>query len=162
MTQSVRTFHFGICGSRPSGEIQNEAVTEAAQSGTLQIMVDWSGSCVRQALEEAWHTVKNELPKIVETYHVTDVSISSFDEDGWSPTRLKELPMPVLNLPARQKPNPTEWDSFPQHPRGRTRRRRRRVAQSENGRAGSVSKGSLRHACPSPIPVGVARADAPE
>ena len=34
-------------------------------------MVDWSGSCVRQALEEAWHTVKNELPKIVETYHVT-------------------------------------------------------------------------------------------
>ena len=78
----------------------------------LHIYIDASGSCVRAPMEEAWHTLKAELPAIIETAHVAHLTISHFDADGWCPRQVAELALPRLNTPPRPPANPTEWESF--------------------------------------------------
>ena len=38
-----------------TGGAETSRITESASFGTLQIVIDWSGSCVQPALEEAWN-----------------------------------------------------------------------------------------------------------
>jgi hypothetical protein len=61
---------------------------------------------------EAWATVKRELPELVEQYGITQLGIWQFDEDGWSPRRLREMPLPAMQVPARRQVPGTEWASF--------------------------------------------------
>jgi hypothetical protein len=82
------------------------------QAASLHIYIDWSGSLTRPAMEEAWTTIKEELPQIAEHHRVSSLEISRFDEDGWCPERLIELQLPVFTEPARVKLAATEWDSF--------------------------------------------------
>ena len=77
-------------------------VIEPSQLGSLEIVIDWSGSCVHTALEEAWNTVKNELPSILGS-EPDRLRLNRVDEDGWSPRPLTEISLPVFNLPERQK-----------------------------------------------------------
>jgi hypothetical protein len=78
----------------------------------LHIMVDWSGSCVRPAMEECWLTLRRELPCLIESLNAGRLTLWSFDEDGWCPKRLGEISLPVLNLPPRRDTTAGEWDSF--------------------------------------------------
>src|SRR2546427_840994 len=64
-----------ICGSGCATAMKSASVPEtaaapdtsaAASAATLNTFVDTSGSCVRPALVEAWHTVRKELPELVE------------------------------------------------------------------------------------------------
>ena len=75
-------------------------------------MIDWSGSPVRTALEECWSNVRRELPGLIEVRRVDHLTLWSFDEDGWCPKRLKEIPLPVFNPPGRREQSAGEWDSF--------------------------------------------------
>ena len=81
-------------------------------AATLHIYIDWSGSLTRPALEEAWNTIKEELPQIAEHHRVSALEVSRFDEDGWCPERLIEIQLPIFTEPARVKLASSEWDSF--------------------------------------------------
>ena len=61
---------------------------------------------------EAWTTVKRELPEIVEEHGITRLTIWQFDVDGWSPRRLREIPLPALQVSPRRQVPGTEWASF--------------------------------------------------
>jgi hypothetical protein len=98
---------------------QTSTQPKAEPAASLHIYIDWSGSLVRPALEEAWNTIKEELPRIAEHYRVRSLEISRFDEDGWCPERLIEIQLPIFTEPARVKLASSEWDSFCQHPRRR-------------------------------------------
>jgi len=74
--------------------------------------VDTSGSCVRPALTEAWDTVRQELPEIVEQHGITQLNIWQFDIDGWSPRHLREIPLPAKQAAVRVQIPGTEWASF--------------------------------------------------
>jgi hypothetical protein len=94
-----------------SAEASTAAPTQT-QGADLHVMIDWSGSCVRGAMEECWSVVHSELPSIAERHHIRKLTIWSFDTDGWCPMRLRELPFPELSLPTRATLPPNEWDSF--------------------------------------------------
>src|SRR5207245_4205185 len=79
---------------------------------SLHTVVDTSGSCVRPALTEAWEQVRQELPEIVERHCITQLNILQFDEDGWSPRRLREIPLPAKQSAVRVQIPGTEWASF--------------------------------------------------
>jgi hypothetical protein len=61
---------------------------------------------------EAWTTIKRELPEIVEQYGITRLDIWQFDVDGWSPRRLREIPLPAIQVSSRRQVPGTEWASF--------------------------------------------------
>ena len=78
----------------------------------LQVFIDWSGSCVRPALDEAWATVKSELPAIMEQHRIGTLTIWSFDTDGWCPKRIAAEQLPILTMGEHPKLDGGEWESF--------------------------------------------------
>src|SRR6266567_1636800 len=91
---------------------ESAAAADPATVVTLHVFVDTSGSCVRPALTEAWNTVRRELPELVEEHGITQLGIWQFDEDGWSPRRLQEIPLPAKQVAVRVQIPGTEWGSF--------------------------------------------------
>jgi hypothetical protein len=89
---------------------QTSAAPQSAAD--LHIYIDASGSCLRAPMEEAWHTLKAELPAIIQSERIAHVTISHFDEDGWCPRQVAELALPRLTMPPRTQATPTEWESF--------------------------------------------------
>jgi hypothetical protein len=88
------------------------AVAARPEAAILHAFVDASGSCVRPALTEAWDTVRQELPEIVEQHRITRLDVWQFDVDGWSPRRLREIPLPAKQAAVRVPIPGTEWASF--------------------------------------------------
>src|SRR3989441_1074004 len=64
------------------------------------------------AIFEVWNTVKRELPELVEQHGITQLNIWQFDVDGWSPRRVREIPLPVKQAAVRVQIPGTEWASF--------------------------------------------------
>jgi hypothetical protein len=93
--------------------LHNESfVRQAMPQVRLHVLIDWSGSCMRAPLEEAWQNLRAELPELLMTYGITNLMISAFDENGWCPRTIVALELPRL-LVASSKPNlTTEWESF--------------------------------------------------
>ena len=55
---------------------QSQGSVEVRESGAdLHVFIDWSGSCVRPALDEAWATVKSELPAIIQQHRIGTLTI---------------------------------------------------------------------------------------
>src|SRR5437867_101127 len=52
------------------------------------------------------------VPEIVEQHGITQLNIWQFDEDGWSPRRLREIPLPAKQSAVRVQIPGTEWASF--------------------------------------------------
>ena len=84
----------------------------APSAATLNTFVDTSGSCVRPALVEGWNTVRKELPELVEQHGITQLNVWQFDVDGWSPRRVREIPLPAKQAAVRVQIPGTEWASF--------------------------------------------------
>ncbi len=105
-----------IAASGCATAMKSASVPEAAapdtSAATLNTFVDTSGSCVRPALAEAWNTVKRELPELVEQHGITQLNIWQFDVDGWSPRRVREIPLPAKQAAVRVQIPGTEWASF--------------------------------------------------
>lgn len=105
-----------LSASGCAAPVKSASVTElsaAAHTGaSLNVFVDTSGSCVRPALVEAWNTVRQELPEIVEQHGITEISIWQFDEDGWSPRRLMQIALPAKQTELTSERPVTEWESF--------------------------------------------------
>jgi hypothetical protein len=95
-----------------SANVPEPAVVSDTSAVTMDAFVDTSGSCVRPALTEAWNTVRRELPELLQEHRITQLSIWQFDEDGWSPRRLREIPIPAMQVSARHQVPGTEWASF--------------------------------------------------
>jgi hypothetical protein len=95
-----------------SANAQKPEIRPDNENAILQIFVDTSGSCVRPALEESWNTLRRELPDVIETRHISKVTLWQFDVDGWSPRRLADLALPTRQLPTRARSENTEWASF--------------------------------------------------
>src|SRR3989449_7139095 len=95
-----------------SASVPEAAVATGPAGAILHTFVDTSGSCVRPALTEAWDTVRQELPEIVEQHGITQFNIWQFDVDGWSPRRLREIPLPAKLSAVRVQIPGTEWASF--------------------------------------------------
>jgi hypothetical protein len=83
-----------------------------AASDTLNIMVDWSGSCSRPSMQECWNSLRRELPRLIESLGIDHLALWSFDEDGWCPKLISEISLPLLNLPPQRESSAGEWDSF--------------------------------------------------
>ena len=81
-----------------------------ANEAALDIYIDWSGSCVRPALEEALAMVVQELPDVIEQNAIGELALYRFAEDGWSPELLETLTLPAKPT-IEALPN-TEWASF--------------------------------------------------
>jgi hypothetical protein len=103
----------GCATAMKSASLPNTAVTADTSAAALHIFVDTSGSCVPPALAEAWSTIRRELPELVEQHGIMQIDIWQFDEDGWSPRRVREIPLPAMEVsaPAARVPG-TEWESF--------------------------------------------------
>jgi hypothetical protein len=102
----------GCATAMKSANMPEAAAGADPAAATLHVFVDTSGSCVRPALMEAWTTIKRELPEIVEQYGITRLDIWQFDVDGWSPRRLREIPLPAIQVSSRRQVPGTEWASF--------------------------------------------------
>ena len=102
----------GCATAVKSASVPEAAVAAGPAAGILHTFVDTSGSCVRPALTEAWDTVRQELPEIVEQHGITQLNIWQFDVDGWSPRRLREIPLPAKLSAVRVQIPGTEWASF--------------------------------------------------
>ena len=98
--------------SDDSGSDDSSVPKAISPEADLQVFIDWSGSCVRPALDEAWMTVQAELPTIIEQYRIGKLIIWSFDQDGWCPKRNAELELPVPMTAERPKVDGGEWESF--------------------------------------------------
>ena len=143
-----------ISGSGCATAVQSPSAPDTAviadtSAAAMHAFVDTSGSCVRPALAEAWNTVKRELPEIVEQHGITQLGIWQFDEDGWSPRRLREIPLPAKQVAARLQVPGTEWASFANirdavHEAEEQESRRQAVEAQQHYRAGIASAlGSL-------------------
>src|SRR5439155_25314667 len=95
-----------------SATVPDKLAAVDTNTATLHAFVDTSGSCVRPALTEAWDTVKQELPTLIEQDDITQFNVWQFDEDGWSPRHLREIPLPAKQVARRQQVPGTEWSSF--------------------------------------------------
>src|SRR2546427_3354933 len=102
----------GCATAVKSASVPEAAVAAGPAAAILHTFVDTSGSCVRPALTEAWDTVRQELPEIVDQHGITQFNIWQFDEDGWSPRRLREIPLPAKQAAVRVQIPGTEWASF--------------------------------------------------
>jgi hypothetical protein len=102
----------GCATPMKSANAPETAVVSETNSAALHAFVDTSGSCVRPALAEAWNTVRRELPEVVEKRGITQLNVWQFDEDGWSPRRLHEIPLPTMQTSAHRQVPGTEWASF--------------------------------------------------
>src|SRR6266567_1183321 len=102
----------GCATAVKSASVPEAAIAAGPAAAILHTFVDTSGSCVRPALTEAWDTVRQELPEIVEQHGITQLNIWQFDADGWSPRRLREIPLPVKQAAVRVQIPGTEWASF--------------------------------------------------
>src|SRR5256886_1226265 len=102
----------GCATAVKSASVPEAAVAAGPAAAILHTFVDTSGSCVRPALTEAWDTVRQELPEIVDQHGITQFNIWQFDEDGWSPRRLREIPLPDKQAAVRVQIPGTEWASF--------------------------------------------------
>src|SRR5881397_306577 len=98
--------------SDDSGAEDSSAPKVIVPEADLQVFIDWSGSCVRPALDEAWATVQSELPAIIEQRRIGKVTIWSFDQDGWCPKRNAELELPVPMTAVQPKLEANKWESF--------------------------------------------------
>lgn len=85
---------------------------EQSSRPALHIMIDWSGSCVRAALEESWQTIRAELPAFIERRRLGSLTVAAFDEDGWCPRTVRKMALPQLALPTLSPQGTSEWDSF--------------------------------------------------
>lgn len=61
---------------------------------SLNIVIDYTGSPVDQAVQEAWANLRQELPGIIDSLNACSVVLWAFNGDGWQWARLKELPLP--------------------------------------------------------------------
>src|SRR5439155_726727 len=95
-----------------SATVPDKLAAVDTNTATLHAFVDTSGSCVRPALTEAWDTVKQELPTLIEQDDITQFNVWQFDEGGWSPRHLREIPLPAKQVARRQQVPGTEWSSF--------------------------------------------------
>jgi hypothetical protein len=102
----------GCATAAKSASVPDAAVAARPAAAILHAFVDASGSCVRPALSEAWDTVRQELPEIVEQHGITQLNVWQFDVDGWSPRRLREIPLPAKQVAVRLQTPGTEWASF--------------------------------------------------
>ncbi|HYR88497.1 MAG TPA: hypothetical protein VE422_30740 [Terriglobia bacterium] len=106
------------CVGTPSNAASDQASAIAVSleamdhTADLHVFIDWSGSCTRPALDEAWATVESELPEIVEQHRIGKLTIWSFDQDGWCPNRLLEARLPSTMVAGRAKLDGGEWESF--------------------------------------------------
>src|SRR5437870_5703560 len=98
----------GCTTAMKSASVPRSAVETDPVAASLHVFVDTSGSCVRPALAEAWDTIRQELPELVELYGITRFHIWQFDEDGWSPRRLAEIPLPAKPVMTRVQIPDTE------------------------------------------------------
>ena len=57
-------------------------------------------------------TVRKELPELVEQHGITQLNVWQFDVDGWSPRRVREIPLPAKQAAVRVQIPSTEWASF--------------------------------------------------
>jgi hypothetical protein len=94
------------------GADQSSVPKATSPEADLQIFIDWSGSCVRPALDDAWATVQSELPAIIEKHRIGKLTVWSFDQDGWCPRRNVEIELPVPTIAEHTKLDGGEWESF--------------------------------------------------
>src|SRR3989441_3914448 len=102
----------GCATAVKSPSVPEAAVAAGPAAAILHTFVDTSGSCVRPALTEAWDTVRQELPELVEQHGITQLNIWQFDVDGWSPRRVREISLPAKQAAVRVQIPGTEWASF--------------------------------------------------
>src|SRR5207248_5105260 len=104
--------NIGCATAVKSEHVPKTAPATDTSGVALHAFVDTSGSCVRPALAEAWSTVRQELPELIEQRGITQLDIWQFDEDGWSPRHLREIALPAKPTVARLDIPRTEWASF--------------------------------------------------
>jgi hypothetical protein len=95
-----------------SASVPTPAVEADPVAASLHVFVETSGSCVPPALAEAWDTIRQELPELVEPDGITQFHVWHFDEDGWSPRRLREIQLSAKPVVTRLQTPGTEWASF--------------------------------------------------
>jgi len=105
------TANTGCSPAATSADNPPAPIAAEAPAG-LHIYIDWSGSPVRPALEEAWNTIKDEIPRIAEDERIGTLTVSRFDEDGWCPPLLAQIPLPMMREPARMTLASSEWETF--------------------------------------------------
>lgn len=71
--------------------------TPVTEKSTLSVVVDVSGIENREALQTAGLHVRNNLPKIIKQFHVTDLDLYWFGANGWNAEKKAEIPMPPFN-----------------------------------------------------------------
>jgi hypothetical protein len=107
----------------------------AAQASVCEVIIDGSGSVV--GLEEVWKHVREELPMVVETLGCISLAVSSFNVDGWLLTPLKELQLPVLEVPEQQRTS-SEWMSFTNFRDAVAQEEERRLSRARQAHSTSV------------------------
>ncbi len=81
-------------GEGPSPPSQHAQINPCDGQASLNIVIDYTGSPVDLAVQEAWTNLRQELPEIVDSLNVCSVVLWAFQGDGWQWARLKELPLP--------------------------------------------------------------------
>lgn len=71
--------------------------TPVAEKSTLSVVVDVSGIENREALQTAGLHIRNNLPKIIKQFRVTDLDLYWFGANGWNAEKKAEISIPPFN-----------------------------------------------------------------
>lgn len=103
---------FPHAGCTKDASAHETSIAPHTQPAEFDVYIDWSGSCVRPALQEAWETLSAELPEIIMQHNITTATTYRFAEDGWSPERLQSFSLPAPPAPHALEQPATEWAAF--------------------------------------------------